>query len=108
MTLTRPFRPDAWQVLGLVILACLLMIVLPRKIIKNYQSTQSCIIVATTSWFLFVLINSYYGGALTMFFVSEITLPFETIKDALKVFPEWKILYQSGNDALFDLPASQV
>ena len=40
--------------------------------------------------------------------VSEITLPFDTIRDALKVFPEWKIIYQVGNDALFDLPASQV
>ena len=27
----------------------------------------------------FVLINAYYGGALTMFFTSELTLPFNSI-----------------------------
>lgn len=42
-----------------------------------------------------------------MFFVSEITLPFNTIRDALKVFPSWKIMIQDGNDAYFQLPAAQ-
>ena len=59
-------------------------------------------------WLFFVLINAFYGGALTMFFVSEVTLPFNTLRDALRVFPSWKIIYQSGNDAYFELPASQV
>ena len=43
-----------------------------------------------------------------MFFVTEITLPFNTIRDALRAFPGWKIMYQTGNDAYFEIPASQV
>ena len=65
-------------------------------------------ILTTSGWFFFVLINAYYGGALTMFFVSEITLPFNTIRDALKAFPSWNFMYQAGNDAYFEIPASQV
>ena len=40
-----------------------------------------------------------------MFFVSEITLPFNTIREALKSFPTWKLMLQSGNEAYFKLPA---
>ena len=58
--------------------------------------------------FFFVLINAYYGGALTMFFVSEISLPFQTIEDVLKLFPSWNLVFLDGNDNFFKLPASQV
>ena len=49
-------------------------------------------------WFFFVLINAYYGGALTMFFVSEITLPFNTIRDALKVRSEIEATKEKSQD----------
>ena len=84
------------------------LMVAPCLCVKSYTNTTAFNIITTAGWFFFVLINAYYGGALTMFFVSEITLPFNTIRDALKAFPGWKIMYQAGNDAYFDIPASQV
>jgi hypothetical protein len=34
-------------------------------------------IMVTTLWYFFVLLNAYYGGAMTMFFTSTISNPFE-------------------------------
>ena len=60
-------------------------------------------------WFLFVLLNSFYGGALTMFFVAEITIPFNTIRDVLKVFPEWKVVVPAaGKQIIIVEPALNV
>ena len=84
------------------------LMVVPCLCVRKYTETTAFSIITTAGWFFFVLINAYYGGALTMFFVSEITLPFNTIRDALKAFPGWKIMYQAGNDAYFEIPASQV
>ena len=39
---------------------------------------------------LFVLLNAFYGGALTMFFTSAPTLPFGDLEAAVKAYPEWK------------------
>ena len=84
------------------------LMVVPCLCVRKYTETTAFNIITTAGWFFFVLINAYYGGALTMFFVSEITLPFNTIRDALMAFPGWKIMYQAGNDAYFEIPASQV
>ncbi len=35
------------------------------------------------AWLLFILVNAYYGGALTMFFSSSPTLPFETLRQVM-------------------------
>ena len=52
-------------------------------------------------WYFFVLLNAYYGGAMTMFFTSESKLPFETERDVIKAYPEWNIMLLEGNDMLF-------
>ena len=59
-------------------------------------------------WTFFVLINAYYGGAMTMFFVSEISLPFETLRDVLQEFPSWNLMFIDGNDNYFKTPSIQV
>ena len=105
---TRPFRNDTWQGIGLMILFGIILLFGPFAFFKSYENSAAMKIVAFTGWTFFVLINAYYGGALTMFFVSEITLPFNTLRDALRVFPQWNLIYQSGNDAYFEIPASQV
>ena len=53
------------------------------------------------SWYFFNLLNAYYGGAMTMFFTSEATLPFETMKDVIGAYPGWKLMMQSGNEIYF-------
>ncbi len=62
-------------------------------------------ILSTTVWYFFVLLNAYYGGALTMFFTSTITIPFESVFDVLRAHPNWKMIYQSGEEAFFTLQA---
>ena len=43
-----------------------------------------------------------------MFFATDVTLPFDSLRDVLKVFPTWNLVYMYGNSAYFEVPASQV
>ena len=72
------------------------------------QTVQANSIIQTSLWMFFLLVNAYYGGALTMFFISELTLPFNTLRDVLQIFPEWKLVFIVGYEAVFKLPADQV
>ena len=62
-------------------------------------------IASFSSWTFFLLLNAYYGGALTMFFVSEIPIPFNDIYDVMKAYPTWKLRMRAGNEALFQYKA---
>jgi hypothetical protein len=104
----RPFRDDTWQGIGIMSAIGILFLFVPWIIIKDYFDMTANKIVLTSGWFFFVLINAYYGGALTMFFVSEITLPFNTIRDVLKAYPDWKMVHVKGSESMFQLPAQQV
>ena len=65
-------------------------------------------IASTTSWIFFVLLNAYYSGALTMFFTTEIRVPFNSIEEVMKAYPDWKLKFMSGNDVFFQYKAIQV
>ena len=39
----------------------------------------------------FVLLNAYYGGAMTMFFSSEISIPFTNIIEVINAHPTWNL-----------------
>ena len=93
---------------AVVLIIALCIIIIPYAFLDYYEYTDGQMIASTSTWFFFVLLNAFYGGALTMFFVSEITLPFKTIRDVLQVFPSWNLVYLDGNDNYFKLPASQV
>ena len=43
-----------------------------------------------------------------MFFATDITLPFDSLREVLKAFPTWNLVYMYGNDVYFEVPASQV
>ena len=58
------------------------------------------------SWI--VLQHCYTSGALTMFFTSDVALPFESLRDVLQKIPDWKLLSVKGLDAIYEIPASQV
>lgn len=104
----RPFRDDTWEGIGIMSVIGILILIIPWILIKDYFDMTASKIVMTSGWIFFVLINAYYGGALTMFFVSEITLPFNNIRDVLRAYPAWNLLYIDGNEAYFNLPAAQV
>ena len=52
-------------------------------------------------FYFFILINTFYGGAMTMFFSSEITLPFETIRDVTRAYPTWNLMVNEGSEAIY-------
>ena len=104
----RPFTKDSWIGIGAMLVIGSAALSLPMFAIKYYRHLYSKKIVIISCWCLFVLINAFYGGALTMFFISETTVPFESLRDALRAFPDWNLVYQEGNEAFFHIPASQV
>ena len=46
-------------------------------------------------WTFFLLLNAFYGGALTMFFTSESALPFTTLRQGL-ANEDWKMIMVDG------------
>ena len=42
----------------------------PRFRIRYYEETQGYQIASFSGWMFFVLLNAFYGGAMTMFFTS--------------------------------------
>ena len=48
-----------------------------------------------------ILMNAYYGGAMKMFFSTEIKLPFETIKEVMKEYPTWNLMVNVDTEAIY-------
>lgn len=65
-------------------------------------------IASTTGWIFFVLLNAYYSGALTMFFTTELRIPFNSVEEVMEAYPDWKLKFMSGNDVFFQYKAIQV
>jgi len=101
----RPFRDEAWYGIGVMFLIILFVIIAPFTCFPWYEHTDGFNCAAFWSWMFFVLINAYYGGALTMFFTSELTLPFNSIEDVMRVYPDWKLKMMTGNDVHFQYKA---
>jgi hypothetical protein len=70
--------------------------------------TSDCISGYFDSWVSFVLINAYFGGALTMFFTSDVQLPFENLREVLQNIPDWKLVSITEMNAIYKVPATQV
>ena len=60
---------------------------IPILFLENWDSSDSVQISATSGWYFFVLLNAFYGGALTMFFASEAALPFDSIRGVMREYP---------------------
>ena len=103
----RPFRDDAWNGIAVVCVIMVVCLMVPFSLMKNYEQTESVNISVFSVWMFFVLINAYYGGALTMFFTSEITIPFNSIEDVMREYPDWKLKMMNGNDVHFQYKALQ-
>ena len=73
--------------------ACL---VIPGYLLPFFEETNGYKITTTCVLFFFVLVNAFYGGAMTMFFTSELSIPFETVRDAIRAYPDWELMFQEG------------
>ena len=107
--LYRPFTNSAWLCIFFLFITACCFATITHNLIKGYENMTSNQIVMVSFWGLFVLIYAFYGGALTMFFVTELSIPFNSPRDVLKKFPEWKLILREGNRFIFiDEPALSV
>ena len=83
----RCFRDEAWYASLFVISLVIVAAISPFFFLDNWDRSESVQISATSGWYFFVLLNAFYGGALTMFFASEADLPFDTIRGVMKAYP---------------------
>ena len=99
---TRVFTDVSWMALSFIIGTMTLCLGLARIIIgvnvgfKDFEQTNGQKLMIFTMWAFFVMANTYYCGALTMFFSSTTTVPFNTMRDVIRAYPEWKLLVRSG------------
>ena len=80
----RPFQREAWVLVAAGSAIIIIMMLISNALINNYEKTDGYLITAFTAWIFVVLVNAYYGGAMTMFFSSEPTVPFNTIEDVMR------------------------
>ena len=105
----RPITSESWLAIlttGFVIISCIVFVKTSVPLLSDHSEGSKLMIV--TFYYFFVLINAFYGGALTMFFISTVTIPFENLRDVLRSHPEWQLKFMKGNDANFAYPALQV
>ena len=101
----RPFHYEAWYAVSVMLGIILIIVIGPYAFISYYEQTEGAKCAVFWSWIFFVLINAYYGRALTMFFTSEPTLPFTSIEDVMRAYPKWKLKMMEGNDVHFQYKA---
>ena len=104
----RPFTINVWMGIGIILIGGLTFLFLPYFLISGWDIMSAKSVIKLSLWFFFVFINAYYGGALTMFFANEISPPFENLREVLKAFPRWNLIFPSGHEMHFKLLAEQV
>jgi hypothetical protein len=102
---TRPFTNNSWVAIFVMTLIATLCKFVTYFIIPNTENTMGHMIMVTTLWYFFVLLNTFYGGSMTMFFTSTINIQFEGINDVIRAYPEWKLVFFTGTEAYFSLKA---
>ena len=95
----RPFTSASWRaIIGMTVLI-LATVLAPFFLLSYFEETLSYRVVTLSSWYFFVLLNAYYGGALTMFFTSDISIPFESLRQVMRAYPDWKLMYMRGSES---------
>ncbi len=95
--LLRPFALSAW----LLVLASLSLTLLTVAFTKKWSpriESDSLKAVMASGWAFFLLLNTFYGGALTMFLTSSTYVPFRTLEEGAKLHPTWKYLHLKETD----------
>ena len=98
----RPFKNEAWIGVIIIVGISFVVIMVPYAYLNSYENTDGYMIANTSIWFFFLLVNAYYGGAMTMFFTTEITIPFETVEDVMRAYPSYNLMVQSGMEVYFN------
>jgi hypothetical protein len=98
----RPFTNEVWLIIGIVNLTIFACFSLTGWLaLKLRTSCNSLRLVRSVTWLSYLLNFVYYGGALKMFFTAEITNPFDSRRDVMNSYPEWKLKIRKGNEKYF-------
>ena len=58
---------------------------------KDQEKPTSLKLVRSAGWYFMMLMEIYYSGALTMFFSTEMSVPFENMRQVMQAYPDWKL-----------------
>ena len=94
---TRCFTNYSWIAISCTIGIVLCCTLLHNSIIPD-KHANSEMIFSFTVWLFFVLLNAFYGGALTMFFTGTTNIDFNSRKDVFREYPDWKFKLTDGSE----------
>ena len=66
----RPFQDEAWTLVLASVIIIVINIKVPYSLLSYYEHTESFKLSSLFSRLFVLLINAYYAGALTMFFLA--------------------------------------
>ena len=98
---TRPFRLEAWLLIGFAVILFLVAAIVPYLFAPNFGESNSYRMIVALAFLFFMLTEIYYSGALTMFFSTAPKMPFETIEEVMRRYPTWKLMMRYGNDVYY-------
>ena len=97
---TRAFVGETWTCIAFMAGAALSLTSIAY--LCGLDDKRNCMKIVTFMWWVFfTLVNSYYSGVLTMFFTTTSSLPFETIRDAMQAYPNWRFMFLDGYQGWF-------
>jgi len=102
---TRPFTKSSWTVIFGTLLLLGSVYAIPEVLIVKYNLKETELLLSTVAWYFFVIVNAYFGGAMTMFFATDETFPFHDIRDVIRAYPDYHLIIQDGNQNPFTILA---
>ena len=89
----RPFTDEVWRsIFAMAVIFVLFFLVLFYA--KSYSNDlMGWKLFLFFPWLCFVLFYAYYCGALTMFFSSPRSMPFQNTRQGLSMYPDWKMVF---------------
>ena len=94
----RPFSDNSWIVSGIITIgSCCVVLCYQLPSMEKYRRGDAIRIVIFIIWTFFLLLNVFYGGALTMFFTIKSAPPFTTVQQGLGN-SEWKMIMVHGTE----------
>ncbi|CAB4063952.1 unnamed protein product [Lepeophtheirus salmonis] len=98
--LYNPFLIDSWLLIIFITMISIALVITLSSFMGNYLRTQSYSILLLSISLCFVILQAYYGGALTMFLSSKSKPAFQTIKEVIQD-PKWTLLLRKGTENAF-------
>ena len=84
----------SWVMIGFIVFMILTTYWIPQACPYSYKgkvNPTSLRLVRSTGWYFMVLMEIWYSGALTMFFSTEMSVPFENMRQVMQAYPDWKL-----------------